>query len=164
MRLAFALLLCAGPAAAEIFITRHADKRDAKDDASTLSARGLRRAQDLRRVLSSVPLKAVYCTEYVRSAQTAAPVAKSHGLTPIVTPYDDLAGLVKALRTRPAREDVLVVGHSDTIPDLLKGLGVAEAVAIASDDYDDLFIVAPSSGAAGFHRLHYGAAPTGPKR
>ena len=37
--------------------------------------------------------------------------------------------------------NVLVVGHSNTIPDLIKSLGIAAPITIADNDYDDLFVV-----------------------
>ena len=162
MKGAFALLLVALalPAAADVFLVRHAEKKDPKDDKSTLSAAGLKRAEDLKRTLSSVDLKAVYHTEYERTRQTAAPTAAAHKLTPIVTNSDDVKGLAKALRAIPANEDVLVVGHSDTIPDVLHELGVSTTVVIGPNDYDRMFLVTPRAGAEpGFHVLHYGDAP-----
>ncbi|MDH5617780.1 MAG: hypothetical protein OEZ11_03995, partial [Gammaproteobacteria bacterium] len=36
---------------------------------------------------------------------------------------------------------VLVVGHSDTVPQLIEALGVDPAPVIAANDYDKLFVV-----------------------
>ena len=169
--LAGLVLALSVPAAADIFIVRHAERKDLKDDKSTLSAAGFKRAEDLRRVLSSVDLKAVYRTEYERTLQTAAPTAAAHRLTPIELKSDDVQGLAKALRALPPLQDALVVGHTDTIPDLLHELGVSTRAVIASGDYDNLFIVAPrANGEPDFHWLHYGdasapaAAPAAMKR
>lgn len=162
MRRAYALLLVALalPAAADVFLVRHAEKKDPKDDKSTLSAAGLKRARDLSRTLSSVDLKAVYRTEYERTRQTAAPTAAAHKLIPIEMKSDDVKGLAAALRAVKPSDDVLVVGHSDTIPDVLHELGVSTNVVIGPNDYDNLFIVSPRESAEpGFHVLHYGDAP-----
>jgi broad specificity phosphatase PhoE len=157
---AAALLLASASASAAIFLVRHAEKRDPRDAKSLLSKAGLRRADDLSRVLASVPLKAVYATEFERTQQTAAPTAAAHGLKTAVLPSEDPAGLVKLLRALPADEDVLVVGHSDTIPDILAGLGVSTRTALAPNDYDNLFVVTPrASGEPQYLRLHYGDAP-----
>jgi broad specificity phosphatase PhoE len=163
MSLAALVLALSLPAAADVFIVRHAERKDLKDDKSTLSDAGFKRANDLRRVLSSVDLKAVYRTEYERTRQTAAPTAAAHKLTPIELKSDDVQGLAKALRARSPLEDVLIVGHTDTIPDLLHELGVSTRAAIGSGDYDNLFIVAPrENGEPGFHWLHYGNASPAP--
>lgn len=167
---AILLLALALPASADIFLVRHAEKKDPKDDKSTLSKAGLKRAEDLERTLSSVDLKAVYHTEYERTRQTAAPTAAAHRLTPVVTNSDDVKGLARSLRALPAGEDVLVVGHSDTIPDVLHGLGVSTTVVIGPNDYDNLFVVTPrAQREPEFHVLHYGdasaaAAPAAMKR
>jgi broad specificity phosphatase PhoE len=141
-------------------LVRHADKKT-PDEKSLLSAKGLKRADDLKRVLSSVKLKAVYHTEFERTRQTAAPTAADHHLTPIEVKSDDVQGLAKILRALPPEQDVLVVGHSDTVPDLLNELGVSTKVAIGNYDYDNLFIVSPRAGGEpDFHWLHYGDVPT----
>lgn len=158
--LALLLLVLSISARADIFLVRHAEKKDPKDDKSTLSKAGLKRAEDLKRALSSVDLKAVYHTEYERTRQTAGPTAAAHQLTPIVTNSDDVKGLAKALRALPSNEDVLVVGHSDTIPDVLHELGVSTTVVIAPNDYDSMFLVSPrAQGEPDFHVLHYGDSP-----
>jgi hypothetical protein len=36
---------------------------------------------------------------------------------------------------------VMVVGHSNTIPELIKGLGIATPISLADDDYDNLFVI-----------------------
>jgi broad specificity phosphatase PhoE len=169
-RAALVLALCV-PASADIFLVRHADKKT-PDEQSLLSPKGLKRADDLRRALSSVDLKAVYHTEFERTKQTAAPTAAEHKLVPIETNSDDVQGLAKVLRALPPQEDVLVVGHSDTVPELLNELGVSTKVALGNYDYDNLFIVSPrAAGGPGFIRLHYGdpspvapAAPAAMKR
>lgn len=154
--LALTLLVSAAPGRASVFIVRHAERADAKDDASLLSRRGKKRAKLLSAVLGGVPLKAVYATEYRRTQQTGAPTAEAQGLTVTVTDSEKAAELADQLKARPAEEDVLVVGHTDTIPDILKGLGVTAPVTIPAADYDNLFIVTPRPGAPPlFHRLRY---------
>jgi broad specificity phosphatase PhoE len=161
-----AVFLAALPAAAHsaIFIVRHAERLDAKDDASLISQAGKRRAVELRRVLSSVELSAVYCTEYKRTQQTAAPAAEARKFKPVIVSSERGPELARTLRALPATEDVLVVGHTDTIPDLLKALGVDRTVMIGSGDYDNLFIVSPQEGKApAFQWLHFGGSSVSPK-
>ncbi|MBI5203035.1 MAG: histidine phosphatase family protein, partial [Elusimicrobia bacterium] len=139
------------------FIVRHAERVSLTDDASLLSAAGKKRAQELKRVLAGVPLKTVYCTEYKRTQQTAAPAAEGHGLKAIVTDSGKTAELVETLKKVSIEEDVLVVGHTDTIPELLSGLGVPGKFEIPKTEFDNLFVVTPREGKAPlFHRLRYG--------
>lgn len=155
-RALLALALLAAPVRASVFIVRHAERADAKDDASLLSRRGKKRARLLRSVLAGVPLKAVYATEYKRTQQTGEPAADSKGLKVTVTDSEKAVELAALLKAKPAEEDTLVVGHTDTIPDILKGLGVEAEVKIPAGEYDNLFIVTPRKDAAPlFHRLKY---------
>jgi hypothetical protein len=48
----------------------------------------------------------------------------------------------------------LVVGHGNTIPDLIKGFGIATPVNIAENDYDNLFVVVLEEKPC-LIRLHY---------
>lgn len=158
MRRALAVLvLLAGvlPASADLFIVRHAEKKSPKMDKSTLSPAGLKRAKTLAKVLADVPLKAVYVTEYERTRQTAAPSAAAHALTPIQTASEDVKGLAASLKGLPESDDVLVVGHSDTIPDLLVELGVSTRAVIGAADFDNLWVVSRRGAAPVLHRLHY---------
>lgn len=136
-------LALAVPSDAVVFVVRHAEKAHPKEDASLLSRRGKKRAQVLRSVLSGVPLTAVYATEYERTQQTGGPTAAGKGLKVTVTDSEKTAELAATLKALPAETDVLVVGHTDTIPDLMKGLGVAEPVSVPDAEFDNLWLVTP---------------------
>ena len=84
----------------------------------------------------------------------ARPVAKAAGLQVLTVPANDAAGLVE--KVRAAAGNVLIVGHANTVPDLLKRLGVKQPVTIGEDDYDNLFVVVRhDSGEPALIRLRY---------
>jgi hypothetical protein len=87
-----------------------------------------------------------------RAQQTAEPLAKSLGIKIEVIPARDSAALLAKLRS--ASGSVLVVGHSNTKPELIKALGVSSPVTITEQDYDDLFLVVPGQPPRLIH-LHY---------
>src|SRR5690606_4222872 len=68
-----------------VVVVRHAEKADASRDPS-LSEAGRARALALDSALADARVTAVIVTPYRRNAETAAPVAARHGLTPIVVP------------------------------------------------------------------------------
>lgn len=142
------MLGCAGPRA--IFLVRHAERADDSDD-TALSAAGQARAVALAEVLAGAGVGAIYTSEFQRSRDTAAPLARRLGLTPKVVPAADGAGLARQVRKR--RGVVLIVGHSHTMPALLQALGVSspEPVRIERDAYDDLFLVLPQPGGGAAH-------------
>ena len=154
------LLLAASDAALgqrAVVVVRHAEK--ISDDDQRLSPAGFARADRLAALLKDAGVSAVYATDTERARDTAGPLAKALGL-PIRT-YDvggekpDAAAFVASLRERHATGVVLLVGHSDTVPVILKALGCTEAISIGRDEYDDLFIVTPTGGRATLVRLKY---------
>ena len=159
------LVLSAPPATAQraVFVVRHAEKAaDSNDPGVPLSPPGQARAKRLAATLEKTGVTAIYSTDTVRTLDTAKPLAQA--LKIIVQKYKardaqgkpDLVPLAKVLKTEHARDVVLVVGHSDTVPPLLKALGCAEAIEIPADRFDDLFVVVPAaSGPPALLRLSY---------
>jgi broad specificity phosphatase PhoE len=138
----------AAPAVAQptIFLVRHAERADAGSAAAgmmasdpDLSAAGRLRAESLVKLLKDSRITAILTTEYKRTRQTAAPLGVALGVNPTVIPSKDAAGLAERLMSSTG--NVLVVGHSNTIPEILKALGVADPITIDEQEYDNLFIV-----------------------
>lgn len=161
-----ALLLVAALAApafaqSTIFIVRHAERADdggqmdmkAKDP--DLSDAGHARARRLAEVLRSAGIEHVYASEYKRTQQTAAPLAEADHLKIETVPAKNVDELVR--RVLAEHGPTLVVGHSDTIPDILKALGVSQEVDIGDMEYDNLFVVVrPETGAPVLVRMRFG--------
>lgn len=139
------------PAKGLILLVRHAERPplDAPGDDPSLTDAGRVRAERLANAVARYEVRAIYVTRFRRTRETAKPTAERLGLTPIVE--SDTTELVKALKAR-GDGTVLVVGHSDTIPDVIAAFG-GPAVAIADDDFDDLFVLTPATGA--LDRLTY---------
>jgi broad specificity phosphatase PhoE len=123
-----------------IVLVRHAEKLDASED-SELSPAGKARAEALALALRDLPLDAAYATTFQRTRATVAPVCAARGLHV----YQETAAATKVLAAKLAKEHqgqhVLVCGHSNTIPEILRHLGVTEKVTIGDDEFDRLFVV-----------------------
>jgi phosphohistidine phosphatase SixA len=154
-------VLLATPAAAQqtIFLVRHAERADTSPGVSPtmaadpdLSEAGRARAESLASALKDARITAIYTTEFKRTQQTAAPLAKVLGLTVKVVTSKSAADLVKQLKAE--KGNVLVVGHSNTVPDVIKGLGVTTPVTIGDDEFDNMFLVSTGTPPA-VVRLHY---------
>ena len=130
--------LSTATAQSTIFIVRHAEKADATKDPD-LSEAGRTRAEALAKTLRDANITAIYATEFKRTQQTAAPLAKALGITVTTLPAKDNAALIAKLRA--SNGNALVVGHGDTIPDLIKALGISDPINIGENDYDNLFAV-----------------------
>ena len=144
-------LLSTATAQSTIFVVRHAEKADATKDPD-LSEAGRARAEALAKALRDANITAIYATEFKRTQQTAAPLAKALGITVTVLPAQDSTALIAKLRA--LKGHALVVGHGDTIPNLIKALGVSEPINIAENDYDNLFVLVLHEKPQAI-RLHY---------
>jgi phosphohistidine phosphatase SixA len=152
------------PAATEpevrtIVLVRHGEKVSDERDAG-LSDAGRDRARCLAEVLEPVEVDQVFHTEFARTQDTAEPTARQAGVRPQVLPAASRAELVQALRALPLGSQALVVGHSNTIPDIVRELGAGE-VALADDEFDRMFVVhLPAEGPAKLESRRY--CPVGP--
>jgi broad specificity phosphatase PhoE len=155
-RFAVALLLLAvagGMGAQQaILLVRHAEKAtDANEAAVPLSDAGAARAARLAEMLKSAGVTAIYATDTVRARRTAEPLAKAAGLEVRIYAPKEADGkpapgiLVERLRKEEPKGVVLVVGHSNTLPEILAALGYTARVEIPSSQYDDLFVVTPKA-------------------
>ena len=138
-----------------VIIVRHAERADDSKD-TRLSPKGIERAKSLARVLRDAEISAVYVTQYRRTLETAQSVVESRNLKPVTISSDDVEGLVRKVRADHADQVVLVVGHSDTVPDIIRALGHLEQVTVETSEFDNLFVVVPqTAGPPSVIRLRY---------
>ena len=146
-----------------VFVVRHAEKIDNSADA-VLSAAGETRAQRLAEMLAAASIAIIYTTQYQRTVQTAAPLAKRLGIDTNIVPAKETETLLAKIRTHGKTfgnalgksRAVLVVGHSNTVPAILKGLGHTADIVIADDEFDNLFaIIVQPAGPPMLMRLKY---------
>jgi broad specificity phosphatase PhoE len=146
-----------------VILVRHAEKAAAAammTSDTPLSAAGQARAKELARALGSTHIDAIYTTQYLRTKQTAEPLAKEIGVTPVAIDAGAsyASDLAQRIRLKNAGQTVLVVGHSNTTPDVIRALGIESPPAIADSEYDALFIVALAPDATPkLLTLRYGA-------
>jgi broad specificity phosphatase PhoE len=139
-------------AADTVYVMRHLQKAEGADP--PLSAEGAANAQALATRLANSGIKAIFATSTARAMQTGEPLAKALGLA--VTTYDprDPAALVKAAST--VNGAVLIVGHSNTVPDIVARFG-GTPVPLGEQDYGTVFVVKP--GTAAVEQIVLKAAP-----
>ncbi|MGJ7918795.1 SixA phosphatase family protein [Massilia sp. LXY-6] len=140
-----ALTLLPGLAAAEpsaIYLVRHAEKAAEGKDPD-LTPQGQTRAQHIAAMLHRAGITAIFSTPTARTRQTAAPLAQRTGLT--VQLYDPRAPRVLVEKVRALSGAVVVVGHSNTLPELVKLFGGAPGSEILDDEFDRLYQLLPGA-------------------
>tara|TARA_R110002126_G_scaffold8953_10_gene41174 strand:+ start:3546 stop:4055 length:510 start_codon:yes stop_codon:yes gene_type:complete len=121
-----------------IYLVRHAEKEDDSKD-PVLSVCGQARAQALAAYFADVPLAAVYATPYQRTQQTAAAVANNQKLP--VKPYDPRQPALLQQQLQAYAQPFLVVGHSNTVPELVKLFSGIEVAPLTEQQYNLLYQV-----------------------
>jgi phosphohistidine phosphatase SixA/ketosteroid isomerase-like protein len=147
-----------------IVVVRHAEKSTDDPRDPSLSAIGQERANALGVALKDAGVTDIYVTQYKRTRQTAEPLARESGISITERPINAINSatyardLAAEIQTRSGGKSVLVVGHSNTVPDIVKALSGITVPPIADDEYDHLFIVTVSgSGAPRLMRQRFGA-------
>jgi broad specificity phosphatase PhoE len=141
-----------------LLIVRHADRAGTGD---ALDASGAVRAKDLARVAERAGLSAIYHSDTVRARDTAAPLARALGLVTHERSATDVAGLVAEILRDHRGQRVLVVGHSNTVPQIISAAGGPPSADLEHEEYDELFVLTRcecSRAPAELVRLQYGAA------
>jgi phosphohistidine phosphatase SixA len=133
-----------------VFVVRHAEKESESNEKGTpLSKAGAEHAARLAELLKGAGVTAIYATDTVRARQTGEPLAQMLKLTIKTYEPRDARGtmtpqpLLDLLKANEKDGIVLVVGHSNTVPDVLTGLGAKESVKIATEDYRDVYLLVP---------------------
>lgn len=142
-----------------IILVRHAELQAAAmagPKQVPLSQTGSARAARLAGMLKDAGIDAIYVTDFLRTQKTAEPLSRELKERMTVLPKGDPRELVARLHEQHAGQKVLLVGHTDTLPGILKALGYPADVKIDSEDYGNVFVVVPKGDAAPtFLKLRY---------
>ncbi|MFT6934097.1 MAG: broad specificity phosphatase PhoE [Maribacter sp.] len=131
------------------YLIRHAEKvRNNPDDADPeLNQKGLGRAMHWAEILIDAHIDAIYSTDYARTAMTAAPTSVKNNID--VQYYDPRTLDLELLKTENLNKNVLIVGHSNTTPQLVNMLLDDEKYdALDDSENGTLFIVKLVNGVA----------------
>ena len=121
-----------------VYVSRHAEKgAEGKDP--DLTAQGQARARALAVILGKAGIKHVFSTAARRARQTAQPLAAQAGVE--VQLYDAAKPAIVIEKIKSLAGATLLVGHSNTVPELVKLLGGAPGAPIGEDEFDRLYQV-----------------------
>lgn len=152
-----------------VFLIRHAERAEEPRQDPPLTEKGTARSQELARLLSAAGIKAIYTSQFARTKLTAEPLAKQSGIAPTALSLKLNPSNPRQIAEESTKEtvdkilshgggSVLVVGHSNSIPDVIKMLGADVTPAIDEKTFDDLFVVTVyAKGKAKVTHLKYGS-------
>ncbi len=126
-----------------VVLVRHAEKEEVGKDPS-LSQQGVDRAKQLAAILTNTPLSLLLSSPLKRTQETLIPTAQERDIA--ITTIDFSTGLdahvdkhVEMIHSHPG--NILVVGHSNTIPMIINALGGPEVKPIAEDNYSNIYYI-----------------------
>ncbi|HET9429032.1 MAG TPA: histidine phosphatase family protein [Allosphingosinicella sp.] len=132
--------LADAPASPAYYVVRHLHTPAGERDPD-LTEEGQRSAALLAGWFGRNSPRSIYVSGFKRSGQTAAPIAARLGLTPIVYDPADTPGLIARVRSGPL--PALIVGHSNTVPDIVEQLGGSRPAALVHEDFGDIWLIGP---------------------
>ncbi|MES2777133.1 MAG: phosphoglycerate mutase family protein [Bacteroidota bacterium] len=143
MKIVYLLLIvaCISSCTSTIYVVRHAEKAATPGSDPDLSSAGEQRALALRDTLSSITLTNIYATQFVRTLQTAQPTAAAQNIAVYRYNAASSDSLIEALSLKKNKK-TLLVGHSNTVPAMLKKIGLNPSMQqIPENDFDNFFVV-----------------------
>ena len=122
-----------------VILIRHAERLATPGNNDPhLSAAGKSRARLLLHVLGQAKVSAIYTSEFIRTKETAQPLAAALGLSPIEA--TDTKDIKTDILLNHAGKTVLVVGHTNTVPELIGLFGDNSGHEIAENEFDNMFV------------------------
>ncbi|HEX8637925.1 MAG TPA: phosphoglycerate mutase family protein [Pyrinomonadaceae bacterium] len=166
MSAAFAFPALAQDAPTVVIVVRHGEKQmsDPTNPDPPLSEAGARRAQSLIQMAEEAGVSVIYTTQFRRARETAQPLADKLKIpvVPMEVNGANLNGyataMAKEILTKHAGKTVLVIGHTNTVPQMVEALGGKLPPAIDdAAEFDRLFVViAQKKGAVKVVKGRYG--------
>lgn len=121
-------------------LVRHAEKKSNDRDAD-LNSKGFTRARSLANMLRDVDIDAIYSSDYKRTLQTVSFVSDNERSSVKIYDPKNLKALIAEVEDRYAGKTVLIVGHSNTTPQLANLLVGTKYNSFDEWDYDNFFVI-----------------------
>jgi phosphohistidine phosphatase SixA len=143
-----------------VVIVRHAERAAEPVDDPALSPAGERRAEALASALADARITSIITTHFRRTRDTAKPLAQRLGIAPQVITVRKGAldahvpEVVAAIRRQSGH--VLVVGHSDTVTEIVEALGGPVLPKLCDTSFGQVFVVSTAATPPSVVQLHYG--------
>ena len=125
-----------------IYLVRHGEKASEGKDPD-LTPQGQQRARNIATMLARTNIAHIFSTPTRRTQQTGQPLAQQNGLQ--VQLYDPRAPQALVAKVKALTGAVLVVGHSNTLSELVRLFGGQPGAEIADNEYDRVYQLIPGA-------------------
>ncbi len=145
-----------------IIFVRHAEQTSHEAVDPSLSQAGKRRVAELTRQLVDADviagIDAIYSTSFKRSIETVQPLADRLDLPINIYDGEDTETVLEEILKAHKGKIILVVGHSNTVPELIANLGASKKVPpIEPGEFDNIYVISiPWFGKTKTIRLRFG--------
>jgi 2,3-bisphosphoglycerate-dependent phosphoglycerate mutase len=147
------------------YIVRHADKKLNDGIDPSLSNEGIQRAEDLNNYFGTKKPDEIFVSTAFRTQQTAAPTAAAASKVAVIVDQSGgnvsnagnpkVNAFIEKLKLIENKK-VLVVSHSDVIPEIIKQLAGVTIRDIKEDEYDNMYILTRKGKEWSFVHAIYG--------
>jgi phosphohistidine phosphatase SixA len=143
------------------YVVRHAEKQlePASNPDPVLTEAGQQRARDLNNYMGKKKPDSIYVSSFVRTQLKAAPTAAASGVAAIIINQRDTNAINDFVKRMffIHKKKVLIVGHTTTVPRIVKGLSGVSINPINENDYDNMYIIKVRRSGRRLTQTTYGA-------
>lgn len=150
-----AAVLAAQSDATVVYLVRHAERAEDGTSDPVISLPGWDRSRLLAEMLANAEITNIHTTNFRRTRGTGRPTAEALNLEMESYNPRDLDDFAQKLKQRPGRH--LVLGHSNTTPQLVAALGGDPGTPIEEMEYDRLYVVTLTEDGASTVLIRFGA-------
>jgi len=138
-----------------VYLVRHSERAEDGTNDPPISVEGQARSDLVATLLEDAGITHIHTTDFKRTRATGAPTANVTGLGMELYDPRDLSGFAERLRGMPGRH--LVLGHSNTTPQMVEALGGDPGTPIGEMEYDRLYVVTLTAAGASTVLLRFGS-------
>ena len=146
-----------------VILVRHAERATEPAGDPALTPAGEQRASALAQALAGLRVNAILTTQFRRTRDTAAPLARALGIQPQIV--EAKSGHVQAMAdaVRAQSGVVLVVGHSNTVSAMLAAMGGPKLVDLCETSFHHAFMLQPATEPPRWLQFSYGEPSAAPQ-
>jgi 2,3-bisphosphoglycerate-dependent phosphoglycerate mutase len=144
--------------ASTYYVVRHAEKVNSPSMSIDvpLTEGGKERAEALKKTLAKESITQIYSTNYNRTRATVMPIAEDRNIR--IQLYDPRDTSFVSRLKKISKAHVLIVGHSNTVDDIVNQLSGAHTVPgdLPDSQYGDLFVIRKKGNKTTVEKKHFG--------